>query len=37
MTLFSHIEHIFHNHFAIFRHGLVFKRILDFSWWSSRK
>jgi hypothetical protein len=34
MTIFSHIEHILHNHFVTFYCALGFLEILDFSWWS---
>jgi hypothetical protein len=37
MTIFSHIEHILHNHFATFRCGLGLLNFLTFSWWSLRK
>jgi hypothetical protein len=30
MVIFSHIEHILHNHFATFHCGLGFFEILDF-------
>jgi hypothetical protein len=34
MVIFSHIEHILHNHFATFRCGPGFLKFLSFSWWS---
>jgi hypothetical protein len=34
MVIFSHIEHILHNHFATFRCGLDFLKFLTFLWWS---
>jgi hypothetical protein len=34
MVIFSHIEHILHNHFATFRCDLGFLKFLTFSWWS---
>jgi hypothetical protein len=37
MTIFSRIEHILHNHFAIFYCALGFLKFLTFSWWSLRK
>jgi hypothetical protein len=37
MVIFSHIDHILHNHFAIFRCSLGFLKFLTFSWWSLRK
>jgi hypothetical protein len=37
MVIFSHIEHVLHNHFASFRCGLGFLNFLTFSWWSLRK
>jgi hypothetical protein len=37
MIIFSHIEHILHNHFATFRCGLGFLKFFTFSWWSLRK
>jgi hypothetical protein len=37
MVIFSHIEHILHNHFATFCCGLGFLKFLTFSWWSLRK
>jgi hypothetical protein len=36
MDIFSHIEHILHNHFATFRCGLGFLKFLTFSWWPLR-
>jgi hypothetical protein len=33
MAIFSHIEHISHNHFATFRCGPSFLKFLTFSWW----
>jgi hypothetical protein len=37
MVIFSHIEHIVHNHFTTFHCGLGFLKFLTFSWWSLRK
>jgi hypothetical protein len=37
MAIFSHIEHILHNHFATFRCGLGVLKFLTFSWWSLHK
>jgi hypothetical protein len=37
MIIFSHIEHILHNHFTTFCCGLGFLKFLTFSWWSSCK
>jgi hypothetical protein len=37
MIIFSHIEHILHNHFATFHCGLGFLKFLTFSWWLLRK
>jgi hypothetical protein len=37
MVIFSHIEHILHNHFATFHCGLGFLKFLTFLWWSLRK
>jgi hypothetical protein len=37
MVIFSHIEHILHNHFSTFCCGLGFLKSLNFSWWSLRK
>jgi hypothetical protein len=37
MVIFSHIEHILHNHFATFCCGPGFLKFLTFSWWSLRK
>jgi hypothetical protein len=37
MAIFSHIEHVLHNHFATFRCGLDFLNFFTFSWWSLRK
>jgi hypothetical protein len=37
MVIFSHIEHILHNHFAIFRCDLGFLKFLTSSWLSLRK
>jgi hypothetical protein len=37
MVIFSHIEHILHNHFATFCCGLGVLKFLTFSWWSLRK
>jgi hypothetical protein len=37
MVIFSHIEHILHNHFATFHCGLGVLKFLTFSWWSLRK
>jgi hypothetical protein len=37
MAIFSHIEHILHNHFATFRCGLGFLKFLTFLWWSLSK
>jgi hypothetical protein len=34
MVIFSHIEHILHNHFATFYCGLGFLKFLTFSLWS---
>jgi hypothetical protein len=34
MVIFSHIEHILHNHFATFHCGLGFLKFMTFSWWS---
>jgi hypothetical protein len=34
MAIFSHVEHILHNHFATFHCGLGFLKFLTFSWWS---
>jgi hypothetical protein len=36
MTIFSHIEHILHNHFTTSCCGLGFLKFLTFSWWSLR-
>jgi hypothetical protein len=36
IIIFSHIEHILHNHFATFRCGIGFLKFLAFSWWSLR-
>jgi hypothetical protein len=33
MVIFSHIGHILHDHFATFRCGLSFLKLLTFSWW----
>jgi hypothetical protein len=37
MVIFSHIEHILHNHFATFCCGLGFLNFLTFLWWSLHK
>jgi hypothetical protein len=37
MVIFSHIEHILHNHFATFCCGLGFLKFLIFSWWLLHK
>jgi hypothetical protein len=37
MAIFSHIEHILHNHFATFHCPLGFLKLLTSSWWSLRK
>jgi hypothetical protein len=37
MVIFSHIEYILYNHFAIFHCGLGFWKFLIFSWWSLHK
>jgi hypothetical protein len=37
ITIFSHIMHILHNHFAPFRCALGFLKFLTFLWWSLRK
>jgi hypothetical protein len=37
MAIFSHIEHILHNHFATFHCSLGFLKFLTFSWWLLRK
>jgi hypothetical protein len=37
LTIFSHIEHILHDHCATFRCGLGFLEFLTFSLWSLRK
>jgi hypothetical protein len=37
MTIFLHIEHVLHNHFAIFLCRLGVLKFLTFSWWSLRK
>jgi hypothetical protein len=37
MVIFSHIEHILHNHFATFSCGLAFLKFLTLSWWSLHK
>jgi hypothetical protein len=37
MTIFSHIDHILHNHFATFCCGLGFLKFLTFLLWSLRK
>jgi hypothetical protein len=37
MAIFSHTEHILHNYFATFCHGLGFLKFLTFSWWSLHK
>jgi hypothetical protein len=37
MAIFSHIEHILHNHFATFCCGLGFLKFLTFSWWLLHK
>jgi hypothetical protein len=37
MVIFSHIEHILHNHFATFHYNLDFLKFVTFSWWSLRK
>jgi hypothetical protein len=34
MVIFSHTEHILHNHFSIFHCGPGFFKFLTFSWWS---
>jgi hypothetical protein len=37
MAIFSHVEHILHNHFATFHCGLGFLKFMTFSWCSLRK
>jgi hypothetical protein len=37
IIIFSHIEHILHNHFVTFHCGLDFLKFLTFSWWSLHK
>jgi hypothetical protein len=37
MAIFSHIEHISHNHIATFHYSLDFLKFLTFSWWSLHK
>jgi hypothetical protein len=37
MVIFSHIEHILHNHFATFHCGHGFLKFLTILWWSLHK
>jgi hypothetical protein len=37
MVIFSHIEHILHNHFATFCCGLGFFDFFTFLWWPLHK